>query len=534
MGSSLTSQTDITRFTPQEAGKKLSDGRLFAIIFVTALLSVPLFLLAGSKIGYSLIIALVLVAIGALIVAVWPLVGFFAVAASIFLVEQNQLKISVWTDMLNVFYWPPKMAGLPERPIGVLILYIFFVIIAQRYASHQKLLRGGPVLIPYLLFLTCVIIGIAHGLTSGGTLKIVVVEVRPFWYMFVSYILAYNLITKKIHVQALFWLAIAAAGVKGCQGVYVYLGVLQGNLTGYREIMAHEESFFFVGLLLLIVIFCLHSRHKGQLWAAIIVTPPVLLALIANQRRTDYVALLLGIGVAWLLTFICKPKARAGLLVTLIIAGTLGTVYIAAFSHVDGAIGSPARSIISVFNPSEGDASSNAYRVIENFNLKTTVQQSPIIGWGFGKEFLQPWMLPNILVEDPYYLYVPHNTIYWVWMRLGAVGYAALWFLLGSVIIRGIHIAKQLRDKYLQMSSIFIISIIVMEVVVAYADYQLFFFRNVIYLGILIGILLKLPEIEKGNPFPVTSQKTADLMKREILDAHSGRQHKLTGVGRRS
>jgi hypothetical protein len=39
----------------------------------------------------------------------------------------------------------------------------------------------------------------------------------------------------------------------------------------------------------------------------------------------------------------------------------------------------------------------------------------------------------------------------------------------------------------------------VAEIVVAFADYQLFFYRNVIYIGLLAGILMKLPEVEKND-----------------------------------
>jgi hypothetical protein len=35
--------------------------------------------------------------------------------------------------------------------------------------------------------------------------------------------------------------------------------------------------------------------------------------------------------------------------------------------------------------------------------------------------------------------------------------------------------------------------------VVAFADYQLFFYRNVIYIGLLAGLLMKLPEVEKND-----------------------------------
>jgi hypothetical protein len=38
-----------------------------------------------------------------------------------------------------------------------------------------------------------------------------------------------------------------------------------------------------------------------------------------------------------------------------------------------------------------------------------------------------------------------------------------------------------------------------MEIIVAFADYQLFFYRNVIYIGLLAGILMKLPELDEDE-----------------------------------
>lgn len=81
-------------------------------------------------------------------------------------------------------------------------------------------------------------------------------------------------------------------------------------------------------------------------------------------------------------------------------------------------------------------------------------------------------------------------------MRMGYIGYFALWFLFGSLIIRGCIIVKQLKDRYLQMIGMILVGAIFMEVAVAFSDYQLYFFRNVIFLGLMMGMLLKLPEIE--------------------------------------
>jgi O-antigen ligase len=153
-----------------------------------------------------------------------------------------------------------------------------------------------------------------------------------------------------------------------------------------------------------------------------------------------------------------------------------------------------------VFNPAptSSDYSSDLYRVIENYDLKDTIKLNPL-GLGFGKPFLQPLALPNILALDPYYQYIPHNTIYWVWMRLGVIGFIAFWYLFGSIVIKGCLIVRRLQDPYLQMVAIYIVTIVIMEIVVAYADYQLYFYRNIIYVGLLIGVLLKLPILDEKS-----------------------------------
>jgi hypothetical protein len=195
------------------------------------------------------------------------------------------------------------------------------------------------------------------------------------------------------------------------------------------------------------------------------------------------------------LVFMVKPSARKGLLILAVIFVSLGGAYVAVFWHSSGSIGEPARAVVSVFYPDPNDVSSNVYRLIEDTNLKYTVKLNPM-GMGFGKPFVQLIPLPNILILDPYYLYVPHNTIYWVWMRLGPIGYFALWYLFGAIIIRGSIISRQLQNRYLQLVAIYIVAITFMEIIVAFADYQLFFYRNVIYLGLLAGILMKLPSLD--------------------------------------
>lgn len=482
------------------ADHKRSDLILFTIIFITTLGFTLLSVLAGRQVGSTVVMAILAALIATALVVRWPAVGFFVVVGCAVLVEENPLSTPIFSDRLNIYYWPPNLAGLIERPIGFMILFIFLVFICHRFIARQWPLRGGELFWPYLFFLLCVAGGVIHGLASGGDFKIIVLEVRPFWYLFVSYLLAYNLVDSKRHIRLFFWIVILGAGVKAVQGLYIYLILFHGDLQGHNEIMAHEESFFFVALILLIILFCLHHRYRPQLYAALLILPAVLIALVANQRRADYLALLVGAMVAWTITFWVKPRARKPLIIGLIAFLALATSYVIAFQHSTGILGEPARAIISIINPNVADArdaSSNLYRTIEDADLKYTVKQNLLLGLGFGKQFLQPFPLPDISASDPLYVYVPHNTIYWVWMRMGPLGYLTLWYLFGAFIVRGCLIARQLKDRYLQLVAIYVVAVTFMEVIVAFADYQLFFYRNVIYLGLLVGILMKLPSIDE-------------------------------------
>ncbi|HLI05176.1 MAG TPA: O-antigen ligase family protein [Ktedonobacteraceae bacterium] len=494
---------------PQRARRR-SDRLLFGSIFIIALALAPLMVLAGSVIGFSSLLAYTAVLVALILIARWPIVGFYVVAACALLVEQDPLTVNGKVSYyLYIFYWPPQLAGLIERPIGFLMLYILLVVICHRFAKREKLLQGGKLFGALLVFLLCVAMGVVHGLVTGGDLKIIVLEVRPFWYLFMSYILAYNLITSKKQVRLFFWFIIICAGIKSIQGTYIYLVAYHGSLLNLNEIMAHEESFFWVAVVLLVILFFLHYCYRPQLYVALLTLPTIFIALVANQRRTDYIALLIGAVVSWAIIFMIKPGARKPLLIGMIIFLVAGAAYVLAFGNSNGGYAQPARAIMSMFHPDPRDAASNLYRSIEDYDLKFTVKQNPILGMGFGKEFLQPILLPNILSLDPYYLYVPHNTIYWVWMRLGPLGYSALWYLIGSIVVYGCLIAKQLRDRYLQLVAIFVVAITFMEVIAAYSDYQLFFYRNVIYLGILAGILMKLPTLDKEKAKEEVEHETA-------------------------
>ncbi len=474
---------------------------IYVAVLACAVALTPIMMYANFQFGAGLAIG-GLVAAALLVVTVrWPIVGFYVLTLAAVVIEENPLVYPIGTDNLYVFSWPASLAGLPERPIGFYILFILLILVAVRLAMRKGVaLRGGPLLLPFLAFLACIAVGIAHGLKTGGQFRIIVLEIRPFWYLFTTYLVAYNLVSKKNHIIAFLWILVLGTFVKALQGCYIVLTALHGQInSGVNEIMAHEQSYFFVLILLLIVLCILMKRLHAIMWVAIASLPFLIIALIANNRRADYLAFVLGLAAVWALAIAVNARRRKGLIVGFIVCGAIVAAYIGVFGTINTPISTPANAIISVIQPSATDirdAQSNLYRTYEDADLLFTEKQSPLLGYGFGKPFLQPQKLPDIGGLDPYYLYIPHNNILWIWMRLGPIGFLAFWYVISAAIVRGGVLMKRLRDPDLQLVAMFIIGAIVTEIPLAYGDYQLYFYRNIFITGLLIGILMRLPAID--------------------------------------
>lgn len=487
-----------------------SQRWLYVVALAFTIGLAPLMALLQVNVGFGVALGVLLVATLIALMTRWPILGVYALAICAVVVEQEPLNYPIFTDHLYIFSWPVRLQGLPERPIGFLALLIVMLIIVRRLALRQgAALRLGPLIIPFLCLLACVAVGVAHGLTSGGDTHVIVLEVRPFWYLFLNYLIAYNLVTERRHVIIFLWITVLGTAIKAIQGVYIVLVPLGGHISGQNEIMAHEQSFFFVLVLLLILMCLLLNRFRALMWVALLSTPFLIVALLANNRRADYSAFIIGALCAWVFVVVVRPQYRATLIKGMVVVAILFAGYVLAFQHSTGTFAQPANAIVSVIHPSaadQRDLASNLYRYLEDYDLKYTESQSPILGYGFGRPFLQPLVLPNIITLDPYYLYVPHNTILWLWMRLGPAGYIAFFYLIGMFVMRSGIIARKLQNRDLQFMAIFGISVMMIELPLAYGDYQLFFYRNVFYLGLLMGIIMRLPHIEAAE---ATAQDTA-------------------------
>jgi O-antigen ligase len=222
-----------------------------------------------------------------------------------------------------------------------------------------------------------------------------------------------------------------------------------------------------------------------------------MVAFLANDRRAAVLALVLALVALIILGRELLPERRRLLTRLGLAVLVLAPLYLGAFWTNDALLGQPAQAIRSGFEPDERDFSSNAYREAEALNLEQTFRQNVVIGVGFGIPMAEVEELPDISDLNPWYLLVPHNTVLWLLSALGIVGFLAFWNLIAAVFVNGLHIARRLASAELRGVALFAVLATAAFLVIGYLDQGLFSTRLGLFVGVLLGALVRLPDIER-------------------------------------
>ena len=107
--------------------------------------------------------------------------------------------------------------------------------------------------------------------------------------------------------------------------------------------------------------------------------------------------------------------------------------YLAVYWNQDyGTIAQPARAIRSQFQPSSRDDSSDLYRTIEKYDVVETIRYNRVFGVGFGRPFIQFQQLPDLTSFWPLQSYTSHQSVLWLWLKMGWLGISVF---LGLVVV---------------------------------------------------------------------------------------------------
>lgn len=387
-----------------------------------------------------------------------------------------------------------EISFLPSHPAGVINpveLYLLLLLgswIMMLAARKKVKLQSIPVWPTFLFFVSCLLLGFFYGLMNGGDLVIAFWETRAFFYFSIIYLFVPQIIKTRKQIRILIWICIVVIFFKACQGLYRF-GMMGFSTEVLQTFTNHEDPVFMSTLFIFLATMLLLKYQDRQRTVLLLLSLPLLLGFYVSLRRAAYA----GLFISLIALFIILGKEERKRYLKLAIPGLiLLLVYGAAFWNSESKLAKPVQMVKSgLVKPDKdkdpGNYYSNLYRDYENYNLARTVQRKPIIGVGLGNKYDKPIELAKI--SFPLRDYIPHNQIIWWLVKTGAIGFFAFWLFFSSFVFKGASIYSQLKDPYLKAVCAMVVIAVTNQLVVSYFDLQLTYYRNMIYLGTLMGLL---------------------------------------------
>ena len=419
----------------------------------------------------------------------WPFVAPLSLLAAGLVFEEWTYTIGTrkgpLTDRLPLFRTPVH---------GVILLPIEGIIIVALLVWIMRAALQGSISIPrtrlfraFIFFWFLLIVGLGVGLARGGKFNFALWEIRPWILMSATYLLATALLTTDRLLRSVLWVLVCAIGFKGIEGSVIFLTYSRHLTPRPDAILGHEESLFF-GIFILVTLGLWLYGHRGWLRrTATALLPAVLIADLANSRRTASGIVIVGALALLMSAWIGLPERRRLVSGIFCAVAVLGAVYFPMYwNHGYGTVAQPARAIRSQVSPDARDASSDLYRKSEDANLILNTKQAGLLGKGFGRPIVYAIPIADISSVDPMIAYIPHDGLLWIWMRLGVQGEIAFWLLIGFAIIAAGGLAKA-DDRLLALFGALVVCAILAYVLQGYEDQGIASLRIAPVIGCLLG-----------------------------------------------
>ena len=355
-------------------------------------------------------------------------------------------------------------------PLEILLFVTTVSWLLQRLVDPTWRLRRGALFRPMMVFLAFVLVGLFRGkfLGSGDT-RIALFESRPLLYLPLVYVLITNLLTTRRQYRVLLLLAFSAVAIQSVFSLSFYRSLPDAKREVLESLSEHSGTIHMNALFVFFLAILLLKCRKELRWFVALLIPTVAWAYFLSQRRAAMIALFVGLVLLAMVLFY-RRRRMFWLFTPACVVVTIG--YLGATWNAVGALGLPAQAVKTVLFPnqlSEVDRSSDLYRKIESYDLWFTLRNQKVLGVGFGQKFLHPAPLPDISFFE-FWEYIPHNSVLWIWLKMGFFGFVATLFLFGRALQVGAASVLKVRSPE-HAAIVFVgIAYAVMFLVFAYVD----------------------------------------------------------------
>jgi hypothetical protein len=424
-------------------------------------------------------------------VVLWrrPEVAVFFLLATATLIEQFTYFVGshkgAFTD--NIPWWRTFSHGMILFPVEIFLLVVILIWVLKAGLDGTFGVPKSPVFTLLKVFWVLLLVSVGVGLSHGAKLKFDLWEVRSWIYLTVVALIAAAFIKTRKALDTILWIFVLGSGFKGIQGTIIFFSYARRMVPRPEAILGHEEAFFFGVFCAITCGLWLYDIRGALRRTATGLLPFVIIADLANARRTAWLILGAAILVMAVIALVTLPQRRKFLVRSLTVLAIGTALYLPAYWNHDGSLAQPARAVRSQYDPNLRDESSDQYRQQEDLNLITDIKASGLLGSGFGIP-IDYTNIANISATDPMIAFIPHNGLLWIWLRSGMQGEIAFWCLVGTCLVRACSLARA-PDRRLAMFGTLVACAIVSYIIDGYEDMAFAEFRITVAMGCLLGAM---------------------------------------------
>lgn len=476
--------------TAATAGPGNRRGAGPARVLALAGVSIPLGLLVGMLSTSGRGAAVLGLGVVGVFVVLWkkPHLSPAVVLGTMLTIEQfptdDGPKNGVFTDRIPLFHGLAQSVHINLADLLVIALGVLCLLRSGTGLTARP--PRSAVSLSMLAVVVAVVLGLAVGRLHGGSLRTSFTEVRPYAYLAVAYVLAASFASRREALRGVLWAIVIGSSFKAAETLFYFLRV-HHQQPRPQAIVGHEEALFFGIFILLTLALWLFDVSGRLRTTATSLLPLVVLADLANGRRTAWLIVGACFIVMVVIASVALPARRRMLLRLVCVLAAVSAVYVPAYWKHTGALALPARTLHSAISPDPRDSSSDLYREQENANLKLNIKEGGILGRGFGVPIDYRLPITNLTGIDPLIAYIPHDGVLYILMRMGLVGGVAFWSLLGTGIIGGARSSRS-PDREVACFGALLACALVGYALEGYNDQGFFFYRIAFVMGTLLGV----------------------------------------------
>jgi O-antigen ligase len=376
--------------------------------------------------------------------------------------------------------------GVALPVTGAELAVALLLLVAAWRRAHGEIAPGHVassrrVLAVALLQVAAVGAAVANGLVRGGDAERAVWQTRPLLFAAALFLLFEVAFRGPADHAALARVVVGAAAVRAALALWIRHVALGGSHAA-EYATDHGDSMLFSAAALVVVAHLLERADRRRLQAALVLLPLLVLGVAANQRRTAWVQLALGLVVFLVVGRAAPWRRQVGR--AALAALPLLVLYGAAGWGSSSPLYKPVRLVRSIVDSNVDRSTWD--RQVENWNLAMSMREHPLRGRGFGHEWTELVAGDDITAIFTRYRAQPHNQVLGILLFAGALGFVGIWAPLCVLVLLAARAHPRARTPEDRAAALVVGAIGVVVAVQFFGDLGPFWPQY----GVLLGLAL--------------------------------------------